>query len=511
MARSRHFAHSVLLAFAGQAIIMSAGLWLTPFLLGKLGVLRYGVWILGQQFLTYMTMLDFGVVALLPREIAYAEGRKSVVAGPVARTARLLVLQTPIAGAIAISLAFILTRNATPHAAEMRPAALIAAVAFTVLFPFRAARAICEGLQDLGYIGTAYLIAWAVGFAVTVAAITRGAGIAALALGWATMQATEAALCASRVWLRWRHAIPSWRLLRSPAPAGERLARGMWISVSQISQVLIYGTDSVIVGKMFGAAAIVPYSCTGKLINVLSNQPQHIMRAAEPGLSQMRMSESRARLASVTNALSLAMLLASGLVVTVCLAVNPAFVQWWVGGKYFSGFGLTLLFSLSMVLRHLNITAIYTLFAFGHEKLLAMTSLADGVLSTALSILFALLLHSPAGIVLGSIASTCCVLGFANGRKLSAELAVRQRDLYKPLAGWFWRMVLVGFGAYVVSGLGPAKGFVAIAMMGCAAAAAYAGIMLPVALRSSLEPYLRPVLSRFRWRTVRVVPVENQA
>jgi hypothetical protein len=72
-------------------------------------------------------------------------------------------------------------------------------------------------------------------------------------------------------------------------------------------------------------------------------------------------------------------------------------------------------------------------------------------------------------------------------------------------------MVLVGFGAYVVSGLGPAKGFVAIAMMGCAAAAAYAGIMLPVALRSSLEPYLRPVLSRFRWRTVRVVPVENQA
>jgi len=223
MARSRHFAHSVLLAFGGQAITMTAGLWLTPFLLFKLGVVRYGVWILGQQFLTYMTMLDFGVVALLPREVAYAEGRKSVVAETVARTARLLVLQTPIAGAIAISLAFVVTR----HASDIRTAALIAAVAFTALFPFRAARAICEGLQDLGYIGAAYLIAWAVGFAVTVAAISRGAGIAALALGWATMQSTEAVLWASRVWMRWRHAIPSWRLLRSPAPAGERLARGM--------------------------------------------------------------------------------------------------------------------------------------------------------------------------------------------------------------------------------------------------------------------------------------------
>ena len=506
MARSRHFAHSVLLAFAGQAIVMTAGLWLTPFLLWKLGALRYGVWILGQQLLTYMTMLDFGVVALLPREVAYAEGRQPV-AETVARTARLLMIQTPIVGVIAMSLVSVLTW----HANEVRGAAFIAAIAFTALFPLRAARAICEGMQDLGFIGTVYLIAWALGFAVTVIGVWRGAGIAALALGWAAMQSADAVLCSSRVWTRWRHAIPSWRLLRTPVPTSERLARGMWISISQIAQVLIYGTDSVIVGRMFGAAAIVPYNCTGKLINVLANQPQHIMRAAEPGLSQMRMSESRARLAFVTNALSLAMLLASGLVVTVCLAVNPSFVQWWVGGKYFSGFGLTLLFSISMILRHLNITAIYTLFAFGHEKLLAITSLADGVLSTALSILFAFVLHSPAGIVLGSIASTCCVLLFANGRKLSAELAIRQSDLYRPLAGWFWRMVLVGCGAYILSGLGQRNGFAAIAAIGSTAAAAYAAIMLPVALRSSLEPYLRPALNRFRWRTVRVMPVENQA
>ena len=258
-----------------------------------------------------------------------------------------------------------------------------------------------------------------------------------------------------------------------------------------------------------------PYNCTGKLINVLANQPQHIMRAAEPGLSQMRMAESRARLAAVTHALSLAMLIASGLVVTVCLAVNPGFVRYWVGDKYFSGFGLTLLFSVSMVLRHLNITAIYTLFAFGHEKLLALTSLADGVLSTALSLLFALWLHSPAGVVLGSIASTCCVLVFANGRKLSEELGVSYGELCKPLAGWFWRMLVAGCGAYLLSGLASKGSFPVVALIGCMAGAGYAALMLPVALRSSLEPYLRPhvqpLINRFRLRAPRVVPVESEA
>ena len=506
MARSRHFAHSVLLGFTGQTIVMTAGLWLTPFLLMKLGVLQYGVWILGQQLLTYVTMLDFGIVALLPREVAYAQSRDSVRKA-VARTARLLAVQTPIAGVIAISLAIVLTR----HQSGAREAAIIAAVAFTALFPFRAARAICEGLQDLGFIGTAYLLAWGIGFAVTIIGVSRGLGIAALACGWAATQATDAVLCALRLWLRWRDAIPSWRLLISPTPAGERLARGFWISVSQIAQVLIYGTDSAIVGRLFGAGAIVPYNCTGKLINVLANQPQHIMRAAEPGLSQMRMAESRTRLANVTNALSLAMLLASGLVVTVCLAVNPGFVHWWVGGKYFSGFGLTLLFSLSMVLRHLNVTAIYTLFAFGHEKLLALTSLADGFLSTVLSLVFATLLHSLAGVVLGSIASTCCVLVFANGRKLSEELGVGYSELCKPLAGWFWRMLLAGCGAYLLSGLGQQSSFPMLALISCIAGAGYAALMLPVALRSSLEPYLQPFLSRLQWRTVRVVAVETEA
>jgi O-antigen/teichoic acid export membrane protein len=278
----------------------------------------------------------------------------------------------------------------------------------------------------------------------------------------------------------------------------EQFLRGIWISVSQTAQVLIYGTDATVVGRLFGAGAVVPYNCTGKLIGVLANQPQLIMRAAEPGLSAMRGSESRARLAAVTDALRLAMLLLSGLVTTLTLAVNPGFVRWWIGPQYYGGLLLTALFALSMLLRHLNITVIYTLFAFRHERRIAITSLADGVLSTIFSIILAWSLHSPIGVVLGSILSTVCVLAFGNGPKLADELGLTMLDLAKPLAGWFWRMVLAGWLACAAGFLLPQPGLIGLACLAAGALAAYSALMFPVAMRSSLRPYLEPYLLRFR-------------
>jgi O-antigen/teichoic acid export membrane protein len=280
----------------------------------------------------------------------------------------------------------------------------------------------------------------------------------------------------------------------------QQFTGGLWISVSQIAQVLIYGTDAAVVGRLFGAAAVVPYNCTGKLIGVLANQPQHIIRAAEPGLSQMRMQEGKQRLAEVTGALSLAMLLASGLVVSVALAANPSFVRWWVGGQYYGGLLLTLLFALSMALRHLNITAIYTLFAFGHERFIAITNLVDGVLSTVFSIFLAWRMHSPMGVVLGSVISTCCVLLFGNGRALARELAVPLRELARPLAGWFWRMLVAGGAACLIGSVLPNSRLPLIALTGSLAAAIYAALMFPFALQSSLRPYVIPRLAALRSR-----------
>jgi len=490
MPRAKPFTHSLMLALLTQGVIMSAGLWLTPFLLHRLGQYQFGLWIVAQQVITYLTLLDFGVVALLPRETAYVAGIPDDVRKLLAGTIRVVLLQTPlVALAGLLACAFIPERM---H--ELRRPAVAAASVFALLFPLRVFRALLEGLQDLAFTGWSGLSGWLAGFLVTITVLLNGSGLLALAGGWFTTQFVDAGICFVRVRMRFGQMLPSRAELLAPASLRGQLGRGAWISVSQIAQVLIYGTDAAIVGRIFGAAAIVPYNCTGKLISVLANQPQHIMRAAESGLAEMRVRENRQKIATVTGALTLGMLLVSGLVAVVTVAANASFVAWWVGPGLYRGAVLTALFVLSMLLRHLNITAIYTLFAFGKERYLAKTSLLDGVLSTALSIGLALWMHSVLGVVLGSILSTSCVLFLCNGRVLARELETPIPVLVKPVLGWGWRMLLALSCAQLLSRACPVFGFPTVVVTSVVATAGYTALMLPVAMRSALKPYLEPFL-----------------
>ena len=204
------------------------------------------------------------------------------------------------------------------------------------------------------------------------------------------------------------------------------------MSVSQIAQVLLNGTDVMIVGALLGPAAVVPYACTGKLVSVLANQPQAILQSAAPALSELRTTNDRGRLFQVSSALAQATLAVSGLVACVVLAVNAGFVRWWVGPEQFGGLALTLLLLAAMIIRHFNTTNIYALFCFGHERRLALTGLADGVTTLVIS---ALLVRSfgLAGAPLGAIAGVVLVSAPLNLAELSRETGVSRGHIVATL------------------------------------------------------------------------------
>ena len=109
LSRSRRFLGGVALNYVNQAVVMLVGLWLTPFLLKHIGQHDYGLWLVGLQVLSYVMLMDFGVVALLPRETAYLTGRaigatqEEALPVLVGRTARIVLYQTPlVAAAVAI-------------------------------------------------------------------------------------------------------------------------------------------------------------------------------------------------------------------------------------------------------------------------------------------------------------------------------------------------------------------------------------------------------------------------
>jgi O-antigen/teichoic acid export membrane protein len=494
--RMRRFVGGLSLGYLNTALMIMVGLWLTPFLLHRLGQDQYGLWLLGVQILAYLGLMDLGVVALVPREVAYATGRAGGyprshdLPNLIGHTARLVLWQTP-----AVALAALVTWRLVPSSwgSLQWPLALVV-LAFVVLFPFRLFQAVLQGLQDLPFLGAVQLWAWAAGTSVTVMLVFARWGLYALAAGWIVTQGLTVLILQWRLRRRFADVLPAQLPKVSSTRARIQLGKGAWISVSQVAQVLLNGTDILIIGKLLGPSAVVPFACTGKLISLLANQPHLLMQTAGPALSELRARAVRERLFTVSTALSQVMLLGSGAVACVVLVVNHGFVRWWVGGERFGGNVLTALMLLGMLLRHLNLTAVYTLFSFGHERRLAVTGVADGFVTVLASVILVHVFGAP-GAVLGSIVGVTLVSLPNNMTALARENGVSLVEVVKVLYPWFWRFCLLASVGAGLSVLWVPTTFWRLALVGVTAASIYAIIMGPLLVRPPLGSYVVPRLA----------------
>jgi O-antigen/teichoic acid export membrane protein len=305
-------------------------------------------------------------------------------------------------------------------------------------------------------------------------------------------QVLTAFLCWHRIRTKYPDVIPK-RLPTASGPVTRQwLSRGLWVTGSQFAQALITGTDIVVIARLLGPAAAVPYAFTGKLITVMTNQPQLIMQAAGPGLSEMRVGESEERQLQACNSLAQATMLLSGGVACIIMAVNRAFVSWWTGPEQYAGLALTALFLLNMLLRHWNNPLVYAVFCFGGERRLALTTLFDGLLTLA----GAIALVPRIGVIgapIASLAGVCLISLPGNLVKLAANTRKPVFTLVKPLSGWLWRFVLLMTAAVAV-GRFEATGFWMLSLTATLTAAFYGLVMIPVAMQDPLGIYLRPKL-----------------
>lgn len=508
--RMQRFLGGLGLGYLQTALAIVVGLWLTPFLLGRLGQHTFGLWLLGAQVVGYLVLADLGIVALVPRDVAHATGmgaRGAAAGRPVAdvvdETASLVLCQTPLVAAVGLG-AWAVVSARWPELSG--PLALTVA-AFVLSFPLRMFPGILQGLQDLRYLGGVQLVAWLGGTAATVLLAYLGLGLYALAWGWVVTQASTAAGAWWRLARVHPQACPHFRpaqalvlarrIVTGAAPA--RVGRGLWISVSQVSQLLLNGTDVVLVAALLGPPAVVVYSCTGKLLSLLGNQPQLFMQMAAPALSELRADASRERLFQLSTAMSQAMLLGTGAIACVVLAVNEGFVAWWVGPARFGGVPLTAVMLLALVLRHWNDALSYTLFCLGHERRLALTGIADGLVTCAAMFVLIPWLGMP-GAALASLVGLACVSLPSKLSALAREEGVPVRTAVAPLQGWAWRLAAM---SAVIGGLVTTwapHGLLPVAVTGALVSAAYLLSMRAVLAAPPIGPRLAaalgPVLGR---------------
>ena len=467
MSRTKRLFDGVFLSYCFQALVMIVGLWLTPFLLHQLGQHDYGIWLVGLQSLTYLSLLDLGVVGLLPREVAFLSGKVQNGADPhlvqtlLENNGLVILWQTPVLLA-ALFASFFVLRAMTP---ALHGVLLIIFITYGAQFPFRIFYAALEGLQDFAFIGYLQMGAWLTGVAANIALVYAGWGLYGLAIGWSLSQVIVTVGCMWRMyaaypaftpkqlrWLRWNE-------------LSHYLKAGFWVSVSQITQMLTKGSDIVLLASIQGSSAVVPYSCSIKLTSVLANQPQVILQAAQPGLTQLRATADRSHIAQVIGSLAQAMLMLSGAVACVVLAINGGFVQRWVGSSQYLGFQFTALIVVSMLARHWNTTTVYTLFCFGKERYISMVGLMDGVCFVPL-MYFLVNRFGVVGIPLASTASVCLVSLPSNIRLLSKLTGVSWWTQITPVRQWFVPFGITALVAWAASFMIQPSSYLACGVMG---------------------------------------------
>jgi O-antigen/teichoic acid export membrane protein len=501
MSRTHRFVGGVVLGHVHLALVTVVGLWMTPFLLRVLGQQTLGFWLIAQQLLGYMLLMDVGVIALLPRETAFATGRAGGLAQAVdlplvvARARQAAVWQTPAVAMVALAIWIWMPDEWRPAAGAL---ALMLAC-FVVLFPLRLYQAFLQGVQELPFLSRLQISSWALTTLITVWLVLKGAGLYALVIGWLSGQLLAAAAARLRIARRYAGAWPSWRIRPGLSDVQSYMKQAGWISVAQIAQVFLTGSDLLLLGAVIGAGAVVQYSCTGKLATVLSNHPQLIMQAATPALSEMRAANRREQLLDASVALMLAMLSISGLVACVILALNASFVRWWVGGEQYGGHLLTILFAVHLMVRHLNITFIYGLFCFGQERRISLTNLIDGALSLAAGVLL-IRTFGPVGAVIGSLLAVTAVSIPANLMALARETGTTSFVLVSHIWPWFWRFTVLGSACAAIPLAWAPDTIAAMMTVGSGVTVIYALTMWQGLSSGPLGVYARP-------RMLRVLPV----
>src|SRR5438128_2063213 len=130
MSRTERFIGGMTWGHINLAVMTAAGLWITPFLLRHLGQRELGLWLIAGQVLGYVTLTDFGIVALLSRDVAYAVGRSggyenaAELGEIVGQTLRIILWQLPIVAISAVAAWFLMP---TDWATLQRPFILLLA------------------------------------------------------------------------------------------------------------------------------------------------------------------------------------------------------------------------------------------------------------------------------------------------------------------------------------------------------------------------------------------------
>ena len=158
---------------------------------------------------------------------------------------------------------------------------------------------------------------------------------------------------------------------------------------------------------------------------------------------------------------------------------------WWVGPERYGDAILTSVLLLGMLLRHWNVTAVYSLSAVGRDRRISLTTLFEGISTVAVTIIL-VLRFGLLGTAIGSIPGVVLVGLPVNLTAQARGVCVSTLRLVGDHWLWLWRFSLIRTPAIPMSDRWTPDSSPALVLSTLVAAFAYGALMLPFAFRDPL-------------------------
>ena len=394
----------------GTALLVSA--ITLPLTVRYLGSLEYGVWVTISTSVVMLAVLDLGIANTLTNFIskAYSDSDDEQAQRYLATAFWLTVALVALMGVVAFFLWRAVPWGSVFHLsdpiliAQARACAGISIAFFLIGLPLGLANRVLSGYQQIHLANYFAMANSILGLVAIVSVVALRGSIVALMAAFCTAMLTGS--LALNIWLFFWYK-PFLKPLPSRADrslAKSFLGEGSLFFLLQLSTLVVFNSDNLVITHFLGASEVTPYSVAWRLTSYASMMQSLLIPSLWPAFSEAYHRRDMTWLRNAYRHANRSSLLAVGAVALLIGVAGRPLIRWWAGSAAVPGAHLLWLMAFWALLVSITTNQAVLLTATSRLKLEAVVAVLAAIANLYLSIHLVTRIGS-AGVILATILS----------------------------------------------------------------------------------------------------------
>jgi O-antigen/teichoic acid export membrane protein len=367
------------------------GIFLSPFILHRLGDAAFGIWVLIFSITGYYGLFDLGIRSSLVRYVSKAKANNDIAyASRIISTS--LFAYTCIGIATFLTTVFVATyidtffRLPAEFHSTARWLLLMVGSAVALGFPLGVSGGVLEGLQRFDVMNLTNIAPTLLRAALIVLALEHGYGLLTVALitvGLPIVFSIARSVVALRL-------LPVRIGLRHlSGDAFREIANYSGFSfVAIVSTRLRFKSDEIIIGKFLSAVAITNFNIGGRIVDYAEEVVESFAQILVPMSSHSDTTGDIDRLRKIFVAGNRACAFITFPICAILVVLGKSVIEAWVGARYVAqSYPVLLLMLLPSTLMMAQGASTRVLFGMAQHKVLSIVTFVEGVLNILLSVI----------------------------------------------------------------------------------------------------------------------------